>query len=114
MKTAVGHLLRTARSRARITQAELGRRMDTSQAAVAQLERPASNPTVKTLERALRSTGHRLELSALPLLAASVDESLLAGRLAMTPPERVRAFEAAYAGAREIARAGARARGELA
>jgi transcriptional regulator with XRE-family HTH domain len=112
--SSAAHSLRAARSRSGLTQAELARRLGTSQAAVAQLERAGSNPTVRTLERALRAAGHRLDLYARPLPTGSVDESLLAGRLAMTPGERVRTFEAAYAGARQIARAGARARGELA
>jgi transcriptional regulator with XRE-family HTH domain len=111
--TSAGSLLRAARRRSRLTQAAVAERLGTTQAAIAQLERPRANPTVETLERVLRAAGHRLELSAAPR-AASIDESLLARTLALTPAERVRAFEAAYAGARSLAIAAARARARLA
>jgi transcriptional regulator with XRE-family HTH domain len=60
-------LLRDARSRAGLTQAELARRLGISQAAVAKLERHQANPTIATLEGALRGTGQQLVLSAEPL-----------------------------------------------
>jgi transcriptional regulator with XRE-family HTH domain len=88
-------LLREARRRAGLTQAQLARRLGTSQAAVAKLERSASNPTVATLDRALRATGHRLELTA-PERAPAVDETLIASYLRMSPAERLRAFQSSH------------------
>jgi transcriptional regulator with XRE-family HTH domain len=88
-------------------------RMNTTQAAVAQLERPSSNPTVETLEAALRATGHELELGAKPR-PPNVDESLIVEMLKLTPEQRLASFQRAYDSARRTALAGARARGELA
>ena len=83
-------LLRTARRRADLTQAQLGERAGLSQAEVARLERAGANPTAATLERLLRATGHRLELRRLD----AVDETQLRERLDLTPAERLAAFEA--------------------
>ncbi len=105
--------IRSARRRAGITQAELARRLGTSQAAIAQLEAPSSNPTVATLDRVLYAAGHRLELNAKPS-KPNVDLTLIARQLRLTPAQRLAAFETAYQSARELYLAGARARGELA
>lgn len=107
-------LLRTARREAGLTQAELARRLGTTQSAVARMERPGANPTVAWLDRALAAAGRRLELGAPEGETAGVDESLIRDALLRSPADRVRAFEAAYHSAREMALAGARARGELA
>jgi transcriptional regulator with XRE-family HTH domain len=87
---AASTLLRTARRRAHLTQAQLGDRAGLSQAEVARLERAGANPTAATLERLLRATGHRLELRRLD----AVDETQLRERLELTPAERLAAFEA--------------------
>ncbi|HSS56743.1 MAG TPA: helix-turn-helix domain-containing protein [Solirubrobacteraceae bacterium] len=87
---AASTLLRSARRRANLTQAQLGERAGHSQAEVARLERAGSNPTAATLERLLRATGHRLELRRLD----AVDETQLRERLALTPAERIAAFQA--------------------
>ena len=84
------HPPRSARRRANLTQAQLGERAGHSQAEVARLERAGSNPTAATLERLLRATGHRLELRRLD----AVDETQLRERLALTPAERLAAFQA--------------------
>ena len=84
-----------------------------SQAAVAQLERPGSNPRVATLDRALRAVGAELVIAARPH-EQSVDESLIRQQLALTPTERLRGLELMYEQAHELARAGARSRGERA
>jgi transcriptional regulator with XRE-family HTH domain len=110
---APGDLVAEARRGAGITQTELARRLGTTQSAIARLERPGSNPTVAQLDRAIAGAGRRLELTVVSP-SGNVDESLIVEQLKLTPAERLRAFEAAYADAREIALAGARARGELA
>jgi transcriptional regulator with XRE-family HTH domain len=63
-----GYLLREARERADLTQADLAVRLGCSQQAVAQAERWDSNPTVGFLRSWADATGKRL---ALELVAAS-------------------------------------------
>jgi len=92
---APAHLIRETRTKAGLTQAELGRRLGISQAAVAQLERPGVNPTVARLDEVLRAAGRRLALSDAPL-SGDVDETLLARNLRLTPAERLAAFETAH------------------
>jgi transcriptional regulator with XRE-family HTH domain len=88
-------LLAEARRSRGLTQAELARRLGTTQSAVAQLERTGTNPTIATLDRALRAAGHRLALSAAPD-RTGIDETLLARNLRMTPAQRLIAFETAH------------------
>lgn len=59
-------LIRTARERAHLTQAELAARAGTSQPAVSRYEAATASPSVETLDRLLASMGARLELSATP------------------------------------------------
>ena len=57
-----GYLLREARERAGLTQAELAERLSCSQQAVAQAEHPDANPTVRFLRRWAAATGYRLDI----------------------------------------------------
>lgn len=82
-----------------------------SQAAIAKLERPGSNPTVDTLDDVLWAAGNKLELAA-PPRQPGVDESLIRQQLELTPAQRLRGIETMYAEARALALAGARSRGE--
>lgn len=95
-------LIRDARRRAGLTQAELARRLGVTQGAIAQWERRGSNPRVETLADVLHATGHRLELAAVPH-RGNVDETLIAGNLRMSPAERLAAFESSYRGMKRIA-----------
>ena len=52
-----------ARTRARLTQAELAERMKTTQSVVARLESGRARPSARTLERVARATGTRLRIS---------------------------------------------------
>jgi transcriptional regulator with XRE-family HTH domain len=88
-------LVRDARRRARLTQAQLAARLGTTQPVVARLERLDANPTLATLERALDAAGYQLELRAVPRPTPSVDESQIVERLRMTPAERLAASTAA-------------------
>jgi DNA-binding XRE family transcriptional regulator len=97
---AASTLLRTARRRADLTQAQLAERAGLTQAEVARLERAGSNPTAATLERLLRAAGHRLELRRLD----AVDETQLRARLGLTPAERLAAFEASQGNLTRLAR----------
>jgi ribosome-binding protein aMBF1 (putative translation factor) len=49
-----------ARARAGLTQAEVARRMKTTQTAIARLESGRFKPSTRTLERYARATGHKL------------------------------------------------------
>jgi transcriptional regulator with XRE-family HTH domain len=94
-------LIRTARTDARLTQAELAKRMGTTQTAIARLERRGANPTVATLRKALSAAGHRLELSAAPQ-PSSVDLPQLLRHMKLTAAKRLAAHQAAYDGMREV------------
>ena len=104
-------LVRNARRAAGLTQAELARRLGVAQPVIARLENRSTNPTVETLDRALRATGHRLTLASTPA-PASVDESLIRKHLELTPAQRVARLEQMVDEGRKFATAGERARGE--
>lgn len=105
-------ILKSARRRAGLTQAELARRLGVSQAAVAKLERPQANPTIATLDQALRMTGRRLVL-ATESVKAGIDETLVFEQLRLSPEQRLAQLESMYEWGRKLALAGARSRGEL-
>ena len=56
-----------ARSRAGLSQAELARRMETTQSTIARLESGRGRPSTRTLDRFAKATGHRLKISFEPL-----------------------------------------------
>lgn len=56
-----------ARSFAGLTQAQLARRMHTTQAVIAQLESGRAKPSTRTLERLAKATGMRLRIRFEPL-----------------------------------------------
>jgi predicted nucleotidyltransferase/DNA-binding XRE family transcriptional regulator len=62
----VSVLIREARERAHLTQAELAARAGTSQPAISRYEAATASPSVQTLDRLLASMGARLELSVTP------------------------------------------------
>ncbi len=81
-----GQLIREARLRAGLTQAELGERIGQQQSVVARWERGAVIPSFETLRRAIR--GCDLELS---FHLSKLDEStalVIDEHLKMTPAER--------------------------
>jgi transcriptional regulator with XRE-family HTH domain len=108
-----GLLLRESRASAGLTQAEVARRVGTTQAAVARVERGRVSPTVRTLQRLLAATGYELALAAAPA-GAEVDETLIARQLRLPPAERLKSFEAGYGDVRRLAGAARRARGRVA
>lgn len=106
-------LIRTARLAQGLTQNELAMRLGTTQSAVARLEADGANPRFETLVKALTACGRELSLETRPH-RSSIDETLVARQLRMSPAARLRSFDNAYAETRKIAIAGRRARGELA
>jgi transcriptional regulator with XRE-family HTH domain len=106
-------IIRDARRRAGLSQAELAGRAGTTQSAVARLESGRVDPRLSTLDALLHAAGERLELSSQPS-RSGVDEAQVLRHLRMTPAQRLAAFEQSHAQVREIALAGRRARGELA
>lgn len=105
-------LIRDARRAAGLTQAQLAERLGISQSAIAKLEREGSNPTVETLDRVLRATGHRLQLIA-PAWG-SIDTSLIRQALQRTPEERIKSVARWHAQLRPLQTAMARSRGDAA
>ena len=63
---ALASALIEARARAGLTQAQLARRMKTTQAVVARLESGRTKPSTRTLERFAAATGMRLRISFEP------------------------------------------------
>jgi ribosome-binding protein aMBF1 (putative translation factor) len=64
---ALAHAMIRARSFAGLTQAQLARRMHTTQAVIARLESGRVKPSTRTLERLAKATGMRLRISLEPL-----------------------------------------------
>lgn len=62
-----GALVRDARRRHGVGQAELARRLGTSQPAISRIEHDQVSPTVDTLERILNAMGETLHVTLLPL-----------------------------------------------
>ena len=56
-----------ARQRAGLSQAQLAKRMRTTQSTVARLESGRSKPSTRTLSRFAKATGHRLKISFEPV-----------------------------------------------
>ena len=83
-----GELLRDARRRHRVTQAQLAARARTSQAAISRIERDVVSPSVATLANLLDLLGEELELDAKPADWGH-DVSLIQTKLDRTPAQRV-------------------------
>lgn len=101
--------IREARLAAGLTQTQLAERLGVTQSAISKLEREGSNPTVDTVDRALRATGHRLQIIA-PAWGDGVDVSLIRAALKHTPAERLESLERMHADMRRLQIAAARSR----
>ncbi len=59
-----------ARLRSGLSQAQLARRMKTTQSTIARLESGRGQPSTRTLDRFAKATGHRLKISFVPVKAS--------------------------------------------
>jgi transcriptional regulator with XRE-family HTH domain len=81
-------LLRYARSKAELSQRELGRRAGVSQTSISLIEDEKTSPRFETLERLLATCGFDLEL--VPLAGVGIDRTAMRNLLRLTPAERAR------------------------
>lgn len=88
-----GGLVREARRRAGLTQAELARRAGTTQSAVARLERGRSEPSLPHVVELVRACGLELRTQIAP--ADDSDWSVARSNLALSVDARVRQHQAA-------------------
>jgi transcriptional regulator with XRE-family HTH domain len=97
-----GALILEARTRAGLSQSELAARAETSQSAIARIERAHASPTVATLERLLAAAGCSITVALDPALPPDpvvaaykrdVDVSLIRANLARSVDERLGALE---------------------
>ncbi|MGH2869624.1 MAG: helix-turn-helix domain-containing protein [Solirubrobacteraceae bacterium] len=96
------NLIRRARRSAGMTQAQLAAALGVSQPVVARLESVGANPTYATLDRALRATGHGLELTR-RTASAGLDLGQLRERMKLSPAQRLSAFAASQRNLSELA-----------
>jgi transcriptional regulator with XRE-family HTH domain len=94
-----GWLVREARRRGNLTQAELAARLGTTQSAVARLERGGSAPSLERLSRIARACG----LELVPTLTPGDDSdwSVASANLRLDVDARVRQHQAALRFARD-------------
>jgi transcriptional regulator with XRE-family HTH domain len=64
---ALAAAIMKARNRAGLSQAELARRMKTTQSTVARLESGRGRPSTRTLDRFAKATGHRVKITFEPV-----------------------------------------------
>ena len=82
-----------------MSQAELARRLGTTQSAVARLEAGGANPRLQTLVRAVEATGNTLDAQISPR-KPGIDETLISGGLHESHAERLLKFQSLYEFAR--------------
>jgi transcriptional regulator with XRE-family HTH domain len=83
-----GSLIREARRRAGLTQAELAARVGTTQSAIARLERGRTEPTFERVQEILRACGYELTVKI-----SEIDDSnwsVASTNLQLDPDARVR------------------------
>ena len=102
-------LIKTTRTAAGLSQAELARRAGTSQPAVARYETGAVSPSVRTLEHLVHAAGRRLVLGDSPAVCSDLSSARMA-KLRHNRPAIESAVRAA--GARYLRVFGSVARGE--
>jgi transcriptional regulator with XRE-family HTH domain len=89
LETFSRHLIRIARSRSGLTQAELAGRASTSQAAISAYESGRRSPSVATLSRILTAAGFDLRMS---LAEPDTHDTTLRIAGGLMPPDQLEAF----------------------
>jgi hypothetical protein len=84
-----GDLLREARLRAGLTQAELAQRAGTARSQISRYERGDVLPSLETLRRLIRACGLELGVRIFSADRDDHDATLIAQTLSLTPEERV-------------------------
>jgi len=84
-----GDLLREARLRAGLTQAELAQRVASARSQISRYERGDVLPSLETLRRLLRACGLELGFRIYNADLEDHDASMIAQALLLTPEERV-------------------------
>jgi transcriptional regulator with XRE-family HTH domain len=74
-----------ARIRAGLSQAQLARRMKTTQSTIARLESGRGKPSTRTLDRFAKATGHRVKISFEPVPGRMAKASPRSSRHAASP-----------------------------
>lgn len=115
--TDVATLIRQARARAKLSQAELAERASTSQPALARYETGATLPALPTLERLLAACGRRLQIREVRAAGSSPPTTSMRGQLGSRARElrrqRPRLLDAAgKCGVRRVRVFGSLARGD--
>lgn len=87
------NMLKEARLRAGLTQAELGSRMDKAASAIGRWERGEVDPSLETLRHAIRAAGFELTLGL--AVADDHDVALIRRCLSQSPAERLTTLVAA-------------------
>jgi transcriptional regulator with XRE-family HTH domain len=83
-------IVREARARRGLNQAELARRAGTTQTYISRVERGALSPSFATLQRLVHATGHRLDIGLVPLEPGNTLVYRLRSDLNhLTPAERI-------------------------
>src|SRR4051812_45921736 len=106
-----GKVLKEAREKGGLTQAQLAQRLSVSQPVIARLESGRSNPKLDTFLKAIATTGHDLRVQLESSGWPHIDETMIREALNLSPTERLGAFQASYRGARSIASAALNSRG---
>ena len=102
------HLIREARRRAGLSQAELAERAGTTQSAIARLERGRTTPSLERTRELIRACGLDLRFELVPIDDADLSLARTNRRLSVDARVRQNANAVAFATA---ARKAARARG---
>lgn len=103
-----GHLIREARRRAGLSQAELAERAGTTQSAIARLERGRTSPSVERTRELIRACGLDLRFELVPIDDADLSLARTNRTLSFDARVRQNANALAFANA---ARRAARGRG---
>ena len=95
-----GELVREARKRAALTQAELARRAGTTQSAIARLESGRTSPALEQVERLLRLCGFQLVVELAPYDDSDIVQA--EAQLRRTPEARARRLASTVNVMREV------------